>query len=242
MTPGSRAVLAAIVLQGGACAMVTYPGPRLPSDQVAIVESRDVAIDELDGLDVRGKGPTFEVLPGNHTLVVRLAKVTRYPAMPVVGGYASLARINRSGPIPFCVSARRKHSYMIEPHDAGALWEPIIFDGSPDVRVPPCGPVASYHRTDFPCGGDLKEEILASGLHKVTGCGREDVYGYDLDSGQWKSVTERAMFDLNCPGANLEVVIWAVARSASPAAVFEPTTSPPPPVSMDCASSGVGRR
>ncbi|HEY6475679.1 MAG TPA: hypothetical protein VI456_03805 [Polyangia bacterium] len=206
MTRIGRAVLAAIVLQGGACATVTYPGPRLPSDQVAIVEAKNVAIDEIDGLDVRGKGATFEVRAGTHALVVHLAMVTRYPGFRGANGqFISLSKINTSRPMPFCVTARPKHHYMIEPKDAGALWEPIVFDGSPDAPVPPCGPVASYHRDDFPCAGALAEEILASGVQKVTGCGIQNVYGYDLEAGQWRSVTEQAMFDLNCPGQKLTV-------------------------------------
>ena len=204
MTRFGRAVLAAVVIPAGACATVTYPGPRLPSDQVAIIESRNVAIDEIDGLDVRGKGATFEVRPGNHALVVRLAMVTRYPGMRVVGGSLSLSKVARSGPMPFCISTRPKHHYTLEPTDAGAMWEPIVFDGSPDVRVPPCGRVASYHRDDFPCGA-LAEESLASGVQKVTGCGIENVYGYDPESGQWRSVTEQAMFEMNCPRQQLTV-------------------------------------
>ena len=52
----SGVALLALVLHGGACAVATYPGPRRPSSEVALVEARDLAIDEIDGLDVRGKG------------------------------------------------------------------------------------------------------------------------------------------------------------------------------------------
>jgi hypothetical protein len=37
---------------------------------------------------------------------------------------------------------------------------------------------------------------------KVAGCGVENFYGYDGDSGKWRSVKERASFDLSCPPEN----------------------------------------
>ena len=202
----SGVALLALVLHGGACAVATYPGPRRPSSEVALVEARDLAIDEIDGLDVRGKGARFEVLAGDHMMVVHLAKVTRFgPGLPVGSGLVLAGVVTRSGQIPLCVSARPRHSYMLEPKDAGVLWQPVVFDGSPDVRVPSCGPVAAYHRDDFPCQGPLEETSLASGVRKVTGCGIENVYGYEVEANQWKSVTERAMFDMNCPGQALTV-------------------------------------
>jgi hypothetical protein len=200
-----RATVAALVLVGGACTTVTYPGPRRPSDQVALLEARDVAIDEIDGLDVRGKGARFEVLPGDHQLVVHLAKVTRIPLAPTATtGPGSLTITRHSASMPLCISARPEHFYMLEPSDGSALWEPIVYDGSPDLRVPPCGPVAVYYHNDFACGGEPSEERLAEGVRKVSGCGRENIYGYDLATGQWRSVTERAMYDMSC-SAGLEV-------------------------------------
>jgi hypothetical protein len=189
-----RAALLALVLEAGACAAVTYPGPRRSSSQVAIVGTQDVAIEEIDGRDVRGRGPRFEVLPGNHLMVVRLLMSARDPGF-----------VGPSVPTPFCVFARPQHDYLVEPTNAGSLWRPVILDESAGIRVPPCGPIASDHRDDFPCGGALGEVSLASGVQKLTGCGMEKVYGYDPSSGQWKSVTEQAMFDLNCPGHALTV-------------------------------------
>jgi hypothetical protein len=179
---------------------VTYPGPRLPADQVAVVEGREVAIDAIDGVDVRGRGPTFELRPGEHRLLVRLAETTRMP-----GAAVAVTRFRYSGATPLCLSAQPKHFYIVENKLAGALWKPIIADGSSEVHVPPCGPIGDDHRADFPCGGPLVEESLASGLQKVSGCVVENVYGYDLDGAQWRSVTDSAMFDLNCPAAQLAV-------------------------------------
>ena len=195
-------MLTLVLIAGGEACMrtVTYPGPRLPADQVAVVEGREVKIEAIDGLDVRGRGTTFEVRGGDHTLIVRLAERTAIP-----GASVTVRIIRWSDPTPLCLSARPKHFYVVENKLAGALWNPIIADGSSEVHVPPCGPIGDDHRSDFPCGGALAEASLASGLQKVTGCGIENVYGYDLDSGQWRSVTERAMFDLNCPGAQLAV-------------------------------------
>jgi hypothetical protein len=193
------ATLVPIVVQGSACTTVTYPGPRLPADQVAVVEGREVAIDAIDGLEVRGRGTTFEVRPGNHRLLVRLTETTRIP-----GAAIAVTRFRYSEATPLCLSAQAKHVYIVE-NKAGALWNPIIADGSSEVHVPPGGPIGDDRRSDFPCGGPLVEESLASGLQKVSGCGVENVYGYDLDRGQWRSVIESAMFDLNCPGAQLAV-------------------------------------
>jgi hypothetical protein len=107
--------------------------------------------------------------------------------------------------LPFCVFANPKHDYLIQPTNAGPMWRPVVLDESSGVRVPPCGPIATDHRDEFRCGGELAEVSLASGVEKLTGCGLENVYGYDPASGQWKSVTEQAMFDMNCPGHALTV-------------------------------------
>ena len=68
----SRLWLAAVVL-ASACTTVTYPGPRRPGDQVATLEGRDVAVDEVDGLNLRGKKARLELLPGQRNLLVHLA-------------------------------------------------------------------------------------------------------------------------------------------------------------------------
>lgn len=46
---------------------------------------------------------------------------------------------------------------------------------------------------------------MASGVQKVSGCGIENVYGYEPGSNQWRSVTERARYDMNCPAQQLSV-------------------------------------
>ncbi|HLK94030.1 MAG TPA: hypothetical protein VKZ18_29320 [Polyangia bacterium] len=199
------ALLLAFVLWGGACATAIYPGPRRPSSELAIIAARDLVIDEIDGIDVSRKGLRFEVLPGDHMMVVELAKVTHVATIPLGRAWLSVGSVSGSGPMPFCVSAQRNHSYMVVPRSPGAVVQPIIYDETPNRLVPPCGPAAAYHRDDFPCEGALAEETLVSGVQKVSGCGVENVYGYDPAPDEWQSVTERATFDLNCPGQQLAV-------------------------------------
>ena len=136
----SGVALLALVLHGGACAVATYPGPRRPSSEVALVEARDLAIDEIDGLDVRGKGARFEVLAGDHMMVVHLAKVTRFgPGLPVGSGLVLAGVVTRSGQIPLCVSARPRHSYMLEPKDAGAFGSRSSSTAPPTFGFLPAG-------------------------------------------------------------------------------------------------------
>ena len=111
-----------------------------------------------------------------------------------------------SDAVSLCVSASPNHFYSIENRLArGSLWNPIIVDGDSGIQIPPCGPIGDQRHGDFPCGDALVEESLASGLQRVSGCGVENVYGYDLAAGQWRSVTEQVMFELNCPGTQLAV-------------------------------------
>jgi hypothetical protein len=136
---GLLGIIVAIVVQESACTTVTYPGPRRPSDAVATIESRDVAIDVIDGVDLRKKGPRFEVLPGDHTLRVRLLAVRRYPLSQTFW----LTIVNYSSSMPFCVSAKSKHYYVVEAKFGDGQWAPFISDGASDVQVPPCQTGAS---------------------------------------------------------------------------------------------------
>ena len=199
------AILLVLVLGGGACAKAIYPGPRRPSSEVAIIAAKGVTIVAIDGIYVLTMGSQFEVLPGDHMMLVQLKNVTPVAIVPVGRIVVSVAAVTRSGLMPFCVSAKPNHSYVLVPRAPRALVQPIIFDEPPNVPVPPCGPAAAYHRADFPCDGALAEETLVSGVQKVSGCGIENVYGYDPARDEWSSVTERAMFDLNCPGQALAV-------------------------------------
>ena len=150
-------------------------------------------------------GPRFEVLPGDHMMVVEFSKVTPVAVVPVGPHPVRVGVVSHSGPIPFCVSAKPKHSYVLVRRAPGAFSQPLIFDDPPNVLVPPCGPAAAYHRDEFPCEGPLAETTLASGVQKVSGCGIENVYGYEWARDQWTSATERAMYDLNCFGQALTV-------------------------------------
>jgi hypothetical protein len=201
----TRFLLLALVLQGGACATAIYPGPKRPSSELATIEARGVAIEEIDGIDVFRKGSRFAVLPGDHLMVVEVAQVRPVGIFPAGSAWLSVKTVTHSGAMPICVSAKRNHSYVLLPRAPGALVPPLIYEDPPNVLVAPCGPAAAYHRDDFACAGALAEETLVSGLQKVSGCGIENVYGYDPARDEWQSVTERAIYDLNCPGHDLAV-------------------------------------
>jgi hypothetical protein len=190
----SPLLLLAVALTDAACATVTYSGASRPSSEVAIIGTQDVQIEEIDGRDVRGRGPRFEVLAGKHPMFVRLLMSARN------SGFSAYRMT-----VPFCVFATPKHDYLIEPTNAGPMWRPVVLDESTGARVPPCGAIAADHSADFPCGDTPQETSLASGVQKLAGCGIENVYGYEPASGEWKSVTERAMFEMSCPGQALTV-------------------------------------
>ena len=201
----SRLPLLALVLPGCVLATPIYPGPKRPSSELAIIEGRGLRIHEIDGIDVYRQGSRFEVLPGDHMIVVDVAKVAPVAAVPVGLYPVRVSVISHSGTMPLCLSAKPKHSYTVVPRAPGSLSPPIIFDDPPNVLVPPCGPAAAYHRDEFPCQGPLAETTLASGVQKVSGCGIENVYGYDSARDDWTSPTERAMYDLHCFGQALTV-------------------------------------
>jgi hypothetical protein len=60
-------------------------------------------------------------------------------------------------------------------------------------------------RGDFPCATPVVEESVANEIRKITGCGTENVYGWDGNTSKWRSVTERAVFDMSCPRDQLTV-------------------------------------
>lgn len=198
---GVAAATVAMIFGGAGCVTVAYPGPRLPADQVAAVEGRDIGIDAVDGFAVRSTGAKFEVRAGHRVLLVHLSERRQSATSTEV----ALRMSRGSDATTVCLAAEAKHFYAIENRLEGGLWNPIIVDGNSGIQIPPCGPIGDDHRGDFPCGGALVEESLASGLQKVSGCGVENVYGYDLTAGQWHSVTEQVMFQLNCPGTQLAV-------------------------------------
>ncbi len=122
----AAAVVAALA---SGCATATYPGPRRPSDQVAIIEGRDLYILWIDGMDVRGRRQRFEVLPGDHQLVVRLNYVDDY--------YVIAVR-HTSTPMGLCVIAQPGHYYGLSANVAGSLWEPVVLDGASHIQVQQC--------------------------------------------------------------------------------------------------------
>ena len=81
-----------------------------------------------------------------------------------------------------------------------AVWFPIL------LAIGACGgPSALEHaKADFPCG-QLTETTVGEGVRKVTGCGTENVYGFDSGTEQWRSVKDRAAFEMDCPKEKLVV-------------------------------------
>jgi hypothetical protein len=103
-------LVSALVLQGCVLATAVYPGPKRPSSEVAIIAARNLTIEEIDGINVIGKGSRFEVLPGDHMVVVDLTRYSRVATVPsLIGGrWLKVGTVNGSGPMPICVSVKRK--------------------------------------------------------------------------------------------------------------------------------------
>jgi hypothetical protein len=69
-------IISFVVSIWGCSAKRTYPGPRLPSNQIAILEcGEDVAFFTLDGRspshETSFNKDEYEILPGKHTIGVR---------------------------------------------------------------------------------------------------------------------------------------------------------------------------
>ncbi len=80
-------------------------------------------------MDVRGKRQHFEVLPGDHQLVVRLNDVNDY--------YYVAVR-HSATPTGLCVIAQPGHYYGLSANLAGSLWEPVVLDGASHVQAEQC--------------------------------------------------------------------------------------------------------
>lgn len=63
------------------------------------------------------------------------------------------------------------------------------------------GSLLKQAQIDFPCK-QIVEKGIGDGLRKVSGCGLENVYGFN---DKWQSPKERAAFDMDCPRDKLEV-------------------------------------
>ena len=122
-----------VVLAASGCAAVpAYPGPRRPADEVAIIETSELIINRIDRLHIRdGAGHKFEVLPGNHVLLVSL-DATKNKIL--------WSEHYTSGLVDICVKAKPKRRYVVRPKIDGTRWEAVITDGDTGKPVPPCGP------------------------------------------------------------------------------------------------------
>jgi hypothetical protein len=142
-----------------ACTTPAYPGPRRPGSEVATIEARDVAIDAVDGLDVRGKSNTFEILAGPRYLVAHLSWRRNIPVSGASTNGMGTSPLSirwgrQSGPTGICFIAVPGHryviepqtesvpwiNYVVEPQTSGAVWAPFVADGASDKPAPMCGP------------------------------------------------------------------------------------------------------
>jgi len=104
------------------CSTITYSGPRRPREEVATIRTDGTEILELDGTrwpSVRG---VFEVLPGPHSLLVRLSysqSTNPYVVVVVFSKYPQMV----------CFVAKPGRNYLSSFNElGGGRWEPRIFD------------------------------------------------------------------------------------------------------------------
>ena len=117
----------ALCLLECACTVATYPGSRRPRDEVAIVQSRDTTIDEVDGREAGLFTNEFEVLPGQHSVVARVsAKRDNMRASSLEG-------------LRVCFVAERGRTYLVAPYVLTSRppwrWTAQIIDKSNQTRV-----------------------------------------------------------------------------------------------------------
>ena len=160
----------AIVWWSAACTTATYSGPRRSADEVAVLvtSSDQTAIDDqrlsdlstsvakIDGKEVKGKGSSFELLPGRHSVEVTGLK-RDVPGMPMAvasasagllvataGVVASYANAKESRPIVACFIARPRHTYGVRTFRNAGSWKVEIIDQTTTyVVTSPCPPELS---------------------------------------------------------------------------------------------------
>lgn len=87
-------LLLMLLLVGGCAAQQTYTGERLPAEQVARIQrntikthlyyTRTLNVVSVDGMQPSSMATDFEVLPGQHTLSLRVLWQTQLLAAPIV--------------------------------------------------------------------------------------------------------------------------------------------------------------
>lgn len=124
-----RPLLAALALLASACTYPMYAGPLRPAHEIAKVEVVDAKIVTIDGKSAPGSliaRPTFELLPGDHTLGMRLS---------VSENHFFYVMHRSSGVVTVCFMARAGRVYS-----TGALvdeqsWQPQIVDNRTGAAV-----------------------------------------------------------------------------------------------------------
>ena len=115
-TKRALGVLVLLLVFTASCARQMYPGERLPQDQVARIErntikyfsyySVTINIAEVDGQTSSGEHTEFEVLPGEHTVGLRLLAYTKLLLAPVL---ASKQFTFTPGKLTFRAEAGRRY-------------------------------------------------------------------------------------------------------------------------------------
>jgi len=109
--------VAAIFLVGG-CTTVAYDGASRPDSAVATITSERTMIASIDGKDVPYSGgnfATFKVLPGEHTIGVKLNDTSAYPG----------TRFSKNA-LLVVFSAQAGKAYITRPVYNGSTWRPEI--------------------------------------------------------------------------------------------------------------------
>jgi len=103
------------------CTILAYDGPGQPDSAVATITSERTMIAAIDGKPVPYSGgnfATFKVLPGVHTLIVKLNDV------PVLVGH----RLISEKDLPMVFSAVAGRAYVVRPVYVGKMWTPEIVE------------------------------------------------------------------------------------------------------------------
>jgi hypothetical protein len=111
----SVAISVAVLAFGLAgCVVQAYPGPRRPSNQVALIETTGTKLTGVDGDAVHGS--KAEVLPGRHGLAVKLDDDV--PGWHLYSVHSLVV----------CFVARPGHAYAARPVYAGPTWRIELID------------------------------------------------------------------------------------------------------------------
>ena len=136
-----------LTLAACGCTMATYPGPRLPKEQVAYIDHRytfgvTICVERIDGLENKGTkfhfASSFEILPGPHEIRIWVSERTLFIPIPIFffPFFPPVQSFDIYGPvdITFRVDAGRTYSVDMGKLDTGA-WDVWIEDGDSHTVV-----------------------------------------------------------------------------------------------------------